>query len=229
MTEDYISTSIFDIFKTGPGPSSSHTIGPMKAALMFRQAMAGLDLPASGLVLTVRLFGSLSLTGKGHGTHKAVLGGLLGWQPETCDCNALTRLLESSGKTYGIPYRGGTIPFTGKNIVFEKGDTPDLPFANTMRFRLAGKDKVLIEKEYYSVGGGFIQGKGEIPEVPPCPPHAYRNMNSLRKLMRKTGLSLDEIILENETALTGSTREEIFSGLDRILDAMCDSVERGLA
>ncbi len=228
MTKEYISTSIFDIFKTGPGPSSSHTIGPMKAALMFRDAMAKLDLPASGLGITVHLFGSLSLTGKGHGTHKAVLGGLLGWQPETCDCDALTRLMESSYDTYEIPYKDGLIPFTGEDIVFENKDTSDLPFANTMRFRLIRENSVLIEKEYYSIGGGFIQCKGEIPAIPPCPPHAYRNMNTLRKLMRKTGLSLDEIILENETAITGATREEIFNGLDRILDAMCDSVERGL-
>ncbi len=226
--EDYISTSIFDIFKTGPGPSSSHTIGPMKAALMFRDAMAKLDLPVSGLGLTVHLFGSLSLTGKGHGTHKAVLGGLLGWAPETCDCDALTRLMESSGDTYEIPYRDGVIPFIGEDIVFENGDTSALPFANTMRFRLTQEDSVLIEKEYYSIGGGFIQSKGEIPDIPLCPPHPYRNMNTLRKLMRKTGLSLDDIILENEVALTCATREEIFNGLDRILDAMCNSVERGL-
>ncbi len=229
-TDDCITTSIFDIFKTGPGPSSSHTIGPMKAALAFRKAMAEIDPAFEGTPsLNVHLFGSLSLTGEGHGTHRAVMGGLLDWEPETCDCDALNRLLTSGNDTYEIPLHDKTIRFTRENIIFEKGGTEALPFANTLRFCLALGDRVLLEKEYYSVGGGFIQCKGEAPAAPPCPPHAYRNMNGLRKLIRKTGLGLDDIILENESAITGASREEIFNGLDRILDAMCDAVERGLS
>ncbi|WDP93235.1 MAG: L-serine ammonia-lyase [Desulfobacter sp.] len=232
MTPDHcITTSIFDIFKTGPGPSSSHTIGPMKAALMFKQAMAGLDISPGNpeLKLAVHLYGSLSLTGKGHGTHKAVLGGLLDWTPETCDCDALGRLLGEPEKIYEIPFKNGTLSFTEADIIFEGRDVQDLPFANTMRFRLMEKDRLLLEKEYYSIGGGFIQCRGEVPAPPPCPPHAYWNMNSLRKLMRKTGFTLDRIILENEQALTGATEAEIFEGIDGILEAMCRCVERGLS
>ncbi len=222
-----ITTSIFDIFKTGPGPSSSHTIGPMKAALMFREAMETLTSPGPNLSLSVHLFGSLSLTGKGHGTHKAVLGGLLGWEPETCDCDALGNLMEEP-LVYKIPFQDRTISFTEDNIIFEDGDTSNLPFSNTLRFKLSHKKDLILEKEYYSIGGGFIQGKDDEPETQICPPHVYWNMNSLRKLMRKTGLGLDRVILENEEAVTGADQEEIFAGIDRILKAMCDSVEQGL-
>lgn len=229
--DDFITTSIFDIFKTGPGPSSSHTIGPMKAALMFRDAMAGLDIegPVSDLSVSVHLFGSLSLTGKGHGTHKAVLAGLMGWEPETCDCEEVCALLEDPGQTYEIPFMDSHFRFLPGHIHFEGGDTAGFPFANTMQCKLSEKDTVLLEKEYYSVGGGFIQCKGEIGVKPKTPPHAYRNMNSLRKLMRKTGLSLGQVIMENEQAITGATADEIHKGLDAVLAAMCESVDRGLA
>ena len=100
-------SSIFDMI--GPimiGPSSSHTIGPMKAALLFRDAMDGLtvDITQGPLEIDVALFGSLSLTGKGHGTHRAILGGLLGWEPGTCDCDLLGQLLEDPEKIYDIPF-----------------------------------------------------------------------------------------------------------------------------
>ena len=164
--DDCITTSIFDIFKTGPGPSSSHTIGPMKAALLFREAMAGLGIedPVSDLTVSVHLYGSLSLTGRGHGTHKAVLGGLMGWEPETCDCDRICALLEDPEQIYEIPFRGGHIRFLQDHIRFEDGDTAGFPFANTMQCRLTRDDTLLLEREYYSVGGGFVQSKGEIAE-----------------------------------------------------------------
>jgi len=94
---DYIKTSIFDIFKTGPGPSNSHTIGSMKAALGFREAVRALDLTPepTKAAIDVYLYGSLSLTGEGHGTPKAILGGLLGWEPDSCDSDQLLALLDN--------------------------------------------------------------------------------------------------------------------------------------
>lgn len=196
---DCITTSIFDIFKTGPGPSSSHTIGPMRAALLFRDAMETLplDTPKKGLELTVYLFGSLSHTGKGHGTHRAVLGGLLGWEPASCDCDLLGQLLEDPEKRYDIPFGKEFIQFSPRHIHFEGEGKKSLPVSNTLRFKLSRQDQVLLEKEYYSIGGGFIQCKGEIEAAKPTPPHAYRNMNQLRKILHKTGLSLSQVILEN--------------------------------
>ena len=230
--ENCIHFSIFDIFKTGPGPSSSHTIGPMKAAVDFRETLEELNLKAEDLddlTLDVHLFGSLSLTGKGHGTHKAVLGGLLGWEPQDCDCSALAKLLEKSDTVYPIPLEAGKISFTAANIIFEPQGKEELPFANTLRFYLKDKKKILAEKEYYSVGGGFIQYKGEVMTTPPDPPHPYWSMNSFRKTLRKTHLTLPQVMLENEAAITGKSQEQILADLDTIMDHMRDSVKRGLA
>ncbi|MBU3954591.1 MAG: L-serine ammonia-lyase [Proteobacteria bacterium] len=224
-----ITTSIFDIFKTGPGPSSSHTIGPMRAALLFRDAMVRLSPDRQDpLELNVHLFGSLSHTGKGHGTHKAILGGLLGWEPETCDCDLLCQLLEDPEQLYDIPFNHGQIPFSARHIHFEGNSAQDLPFSNTLRFKLSTRNKLLLEKEYYSIGGGFILCKGEIEKERNTPPHAYRNMNQLRKIIRKTGLPLSQIILQNEQAITGAAQDQIHEGLDRIIGAMCACVEKGL-
>ncbi len=233
---DSITTSIFDIFKTGPGPSSSHTIGPMKAALLFQDAMTGLspDTPGQSLEIDVHLFGSLSLTGKGHGTHKAILGGLLGWEPATCDCDLLYQLLEDPDKIYEIGFNTGTnktgqIKFSSRHIHFEEGGTENLPFSNTMQLKLRQGNRLLLEKEYYSIGGGFIKCKGEQEEKKERPPHAYGNMNQLRKIMQKTGLTLSQVILENEQAITGKSEVQIHENLDKIIGAMCTSVEKGLS
>ncbi len=227
--KDYITTSIFDIFKTGPGPSSSHTIGPMKAALGFREAVQTLDPPPDPAEATidVYLYGSLSLTGEGHGTHKAVLGGLLGWTPEDCDCDKLLALLDDPEAVYALPFEPGDVAFTAANIHFEGAD-PFLPHQNTLRFRLAVADEILVEREYYSVGGGFIQCKGEDEPQRPKPPYPYANMNELRKLLRKSDLPLREVMLQNEEALTGQPQAGILAGIDTLIDVMCKAVEKGL-
>ena len=230
---DYITTSIFDIFKTGPGPSSSHTIGPMKAALDFREAVQKLDSSPdiSKASIEVYLYGSLSLTGEGHGTHKAVLGGLLGWSAEACDSNQLLSLLDSSDtgyERYELPFDQGAISFSAENIHFEGAD-PLLPYQNTLRFRLVVADEILLEREYYSIGGGFIRCKGEEEPHRPHPPYPYDNMNGLRKILRKSNLPLREVMLRNEEALTGQPLAVILAGIDALIDAMCKAVEKGLA
>lgn len=226
---DYIATSIFDIFKSGPGPSSSHTIGPMKAALHFREvvatALSGKEL--KGATVDVHLFGSLSFTGEGHGTHKAILGGLLGWQPESCDCDQLLALLDDNEHVYDLPFGNETIPFTRANIFFD-GSGDFLPYQNTLRINLSQEGIPLVEKEYYSIGGGFIKCKDEEEPVRPVPPHKYHNMRGLRKILLKSGLPLSEVLLANEEALTGRSRADIFQHIDDLIRAMCDSVESGL-
>ena len=227
---DFITTSIFDIFKTGPGPSSSHTIGPMKAALGFREAVQALDSPPdfAKAALDVYLYGSLSLTGEGHGTHKAILGGLLGWTPEACDSDKLLALLESPDTGYELPFEKGAVSFSAKNIHYEGAD-PLLTYQNTLRFRLTVADEILLEREYYSIGGGFIKYKGEEEPVCPEPPYPYSNMNGLRKILRKSNLPLREVMLQNEEALTGQPQEAILAGIDALIDVMCKAVEKGLA
>jgi len=226
---DYITTSIFDIFKTGPGPSSSHTIGPMKAALGFREAIRALDITSepTKAAIDVYLYGSLSLTGEGHGTPKAVLGGLLGWEPESCDSDQLLALLDSPETVYELPFEKGAISFSAENIHFEGADT-SLPYQNTLRFRLAVADEILLAREYYSIGGGFIKCKGEEEPERPEPPYPYRNMNGLRKMLRKTNLSLREVMLQNEEALTGQPQAAILAGIDALINTMCKAVKKGL-
>jgi L-serine dehydratase len=227
--KDSITTSIFDIFKAGPGPSSSHTIGPMRAALAFREAVQA--LPAgedfSGAAVDVYLYGSLSLTGEGHGTHRAVLGGLLDWAPETCDCDRLLALLDRPDRRYDLPFTAGTILFTASNVHFE-GIDESLPYSNTLRFTLTRPGKILLEKEYYSIGGGFIRCKGEPEPARPDPPYQYRNMQALRSILQQTGLPLRDILLQNEAALTGKAIPDILAGIDGLIDTMCQAVENGL-
>jgi L-serine dehydratase len=202
----------------------------MKAALDFREAVNALD-PSPDFAkaaVDVHLYGSLSLTGEGHGTHKAVLGGLFGWKPDACDCNRLLALLGDPETVYELPFDKGHVSFTAGNIHFEGAD-PFLPYQNTLRFRLAVAEEILLEKEYYSIGGGFIQCKGEDEPERPRPPFPYSNMNELRKLLRKSDLPLREVMLRNEEALTGQSRTAILAGIDAVVAAMCRAVENGLA
>jgi len=221
--------SIFDIFKKGPGPSSSHTIGPMRAAgdFMERVTRSFPNMDLSSARLDVFLYGSLSSTGMGHGTHRAILGGLLGWKPATCDCDHLQRLFEEDGKIYSLALGGGEIPFTRENIHFA-GTKAGLPYENTLVFRLSQNGKGLHEEEYYSVGGGFIKRKGEKEPVPASLPFAYANMTDFRELLRQTHLTPSEILLRNEETLSGKSREEIYDGLRDVIETMCRSVENGL-
>lgn len=226
---DKITTSIFEFLKIGPGPSSSHTIGPMKAANNFIETIKTLNKEkvAHSQKIEVRLFGSLSATGKGHGTDRAVLAGLLGQKPETCSGEFIDGLLKDPNKVYSIPINGTVIKITSKDIIFDKS-MHDYQFSNTLIMRLLGKNEVLFGREYYSVGGGFIQWKGW--EKPECgkPIYPYGNMTQLKELIRKNNVKLTEVMMANEKAITGLAEVEINQGIDQILEAMEDSVERGL-
>jgi L-serine dehydratase len=231
MVSAPITTSVFDLFKVGPGPSSSHTIGPMKAAFDFRQRLADLstDLQQQADAIHVHLYGSLSATGKGHGTDRAVVAGLLGWQPETTDPDKLLDLLRDPALVYTIPVGNRTINIGPQQIHFERVRY-DSPYHNTMVLRLANGDDTLFSEEYYSVGGGFIIRKGE-PEIVPgslSVPYPYGTMTELKAQLIAHKISLDELMLANEAALTSRNRAEINQRLDQILDFMHKAVRRGL-
>ena len=225
-----ITTSIFDIFKIGPGPSSSHTIGPMKAAGAFLQRLQKTASEQLERVetLDVYLYGSLSATGAGHGTHKAVLGGLLGWTPEGCDADRLLELMTRKGKVYMVKVGDVHIPVTAENIHFA-GPGDHLRFQNTLLFKACGKGKECLTGEYYSIGGGFIREKDEQPPVPPRVAHLFSNMEELRHIVQTESRPVHEIILENEAILSGLSRREIDSKIDLILAAMREAVDNGLA
>jgi L-serine dehydratase len=224
-----ITTSLFDLFKVGPGPSSSHTIGPMKAARDFRLRLAEIDPEVLGVAdrLEIHLYGSLSATGKGHGTDRAVVAGLLGWVPETCEPEVFSMLLQDANLAYPIVIGEKALSVSAESIHFERGHHY-FPFSNTLILKLMHGTQTLFEQEYYSVGGGFIQRKGEEPAIHPDPPFPYDSMQTLKAQMQNHKLSLKELILRNEEALTGLSRSEIEAGIDRVLQAMHKAVRRGL-
>ena len=225
MKSNYIKTSIFDIFKSGPGPSSSHTIGPMIAAHKFLNNI--IELKEKNTLISpkinVSLYGSLSSTGEGHGTHRAVLAGLLGWEPSSCDCAKLKELMKDKKEIYSVH----GIDISSSDIIFA-GDDDSLEFQNTLICTLVSDGKVVLEKEYYSIGGGFITCKGEKEPKTPTPPYHYHNMNQFKKISRKNGLTLTSMMIENEKAITGATTKEIYKKLDHIIQTMYTAVENGL-
>ncbi len=231
MTTSPIITSVFDLFKVGPGPSSSHTIGPMKAAFDFRQRLANLppEVQQQADTIHVHLYGSLSATGKGHGTDRAVVAGLLGWQPETTNPDALLKLLRDPSISYAVQVGDRSLDIGPQHIHFERVRY-DSPYHNTMVLRLAIGEQTLYSEEYYSIGGGFIIRKGE-PEVEPgslSVPYPYGTMTELKAQLTAHNLTLDELLMANEMALTGRSRAEVNQRLDQILDFMHKAVRRGL-
>ncbi len=224
-----ITTSLFDLFKVGPGPSSSHTIGPMKAARDFRLRLAELDSEVLAVAdrLEIHLYGSLSATGKGHGTDRAVVAGLLGWLPETCEPEVFSMLLQEENLAYPIVVGEKVLSVSAESIHFERGHHY-FPFSNTLILKLMHGTQTLFEQEYYSVGGGFIQRKGEEAAIHQDPPFPYDSMQTLKAQLQNHGLSLKELILRNEEALSGLSRSEIEERIDYLLQAMHKAVQRGL-
>src|SRR6516225_7144117 len=213
-----VMTILEEFYKVGPGPSSSHTIGPMRITYNFYQRCT--KLPADQLnqatALKVHLFGSLSATGKGHGTERASLAGILGKEPATVD----PAFLDTMGDK--------TINVSLKDIVY---DSPkgDFPHPNTMRCQLMAGDKVLLEQEYYSVGGGFIEWKGYTPPKKGAPKYPYATMAEFVAHAKKNNLSMAQVAMANEVAVSGKTEAEITAFLDKIIGAMTSIVKTGLA
>ncbi len=231
MSSSPITTSFFDLFKVGPGPSSSHTIGPMKAAFDFLQRIGQLPELVLQRATSIRvyLYGSLSATGKGHGTDRAIIAGLLGWQPETTDPDALLKLLKDPAVTYPVHIGSTQLLLGDQTIVFER-KRYESPYANTMVLRLLAGEEMLAKEEYYSIGGGFILRKGEVVTDPASVaiPYPYSTMKELKAHLSTTRLPLETVLLANEIALTGRSAKEINQRIDQILDFMHRAVRRGL-
>ncbi len=218
--------SVFDIFKIGIGPSSSHTVGPMKAACAFATG-----IPADGLArVVVTLHGSLAFTGRGHGTDSAVTLGLAGADPETLDPDAVPGALASIREQREITLaNGAAIAFDPEtDIVFDY--ETELPrHTNGMGFRaLTASGETLAEADYYSLGGGFI-ARGDEPEVSAVtaePVFTYRSGAELLEAAAEARLTIAELVLDNEHCWRPA--DEVEHRLVRIWEAMSACIERGM-
>jgi L-serine dehydratase len=229
-----MAVSTFDLFKIGIGPSSSHTVGPMRAANLFVAALRddGL-LPAVQRVRCV-LYGSLGATGKGHGSDKAVMLGLEGEQPDQIDPDCIAGRLEQIRGQRTLKLGGShAVMFDEReDLLFLRRET--LAFhPNGMRLTaLDATGQPLLERTYYSVGGGFVvlhDESGE-PQLGPDTrqlPHPFRTGEELLKQCQATGLTIAQLMWQNELAWRSA--EELRSGLRRIWEAMQSCVKRGMA
>ena len=241
-----MAVSVFDLFKIGIGPSSSHTVGPMRAARMFALRLDHDSLLPRTARVQSQLYGSLGATGKGHGSDKAVLLGLAGHEPDTVDVNTVPALLDAIRGAARLTLPGGhEIAFNeGSDLKFHRRES--LPFhANGLRFIAfdeAGAE--LSNRCYYSVGGGFVvsdevaaDGARQKVIAPDTTllPHPFHSGDELLVRARELGGSIADVMRRNERALgkAGRTDAEadadIDAGLLKIWQVMQDCVKRGCA
>jgi L-serine dehydratase len=213
MMAEHDFISVFDMFKIGVGPSSSHTLGPWRAALDVMQKLEASQKTDQIDSITVLLYGSLAKTGKGHGTDIAVMLGLMGYDPETIDVGIMDELIANVSVKHQIHFL----------------QNESLPFhPNGLTFLIELTDGNKIAETYFSIGGGFIVQEGqaldkkENIEVPFTIGHA----NDLLHWCMKTGLTIRDIVFENELARRSET--EIKEGILKIWYAMRDCMYRGV-
>ncbi|NYS28913.1 L-serine ammonia-lyase [Pantoea sp.] len=222
--------SVFDMFKVGIGPSSSHTVGPMKAGKQFVDLLCEQGKLQEVTRIAVDVYGSLSLTGKGHHTDIAIIMGLAGESPDTVDIDAIPafikdveqreRLLLAKGAhEVDFPREGGMV-FRSENLSLHE---------NGLRLLAFTGDLLILSKTYYSVGGGFIVdeehfGQSALDEV--SVPWPFHSAKDLLSHCRETGLSLSGLVMKNELAL--HNRDEIHAYFTNIWQTMQACIDRGL-
>jgi L-serine dehydratase len=236
--------SVFDIFKIGIGPSSSHTMGPMTAAVAFLRTLRQMDGPRLRLAditqIQVTLYGSLAFTGKGHATDRAVILGLMGFEPDSLDVaraeECLADLhLQKRIMPPGLP----EIAFDPEvDLIFDFGP-PLALHANGMKLRAIGQDGVLFEETTYSIGGGFVMTEAELiasekgegsdlhreKEIVGYP-YPFGSAAEMLDMGAASGLTVAQMKRDNEVAVLGE--EKLLRQLDHIWQAMNDCIERGL-
>lgn len=218
------SISIFDIFKIGVGPSSSHTLGPWKAALLFRQTISDREVAT----IQIQLFGSLSKTGVGHGTDIAVMLGLEGFDPETIDTQDIPFHISRIRSEQQLNWFQKTIPFAPQQaIIFEDFALPFHP--NALTFTAQFTDGTLLKKTYYSTGGGFLSFgvKSHLDTDPNAVklPYPIQNGADLLAHTERANCAISTLVLANERAFRSN--EEITAGIDRILWNFIETVYKG--
>ena len=224
--------SLFDLFTIGIGPSSSHTVGPMRAARRFLERLAEKKLLEKVQRVQASLHGSLAYTGKGHGTHHAVMMGLEGDRPEGVDPETVPERLERIRASGRILLLGRqAVPFDeGRDLVFNRKEKLPL-HTNGMRFSACDRrGKQIDQRVYYSVGGGFVVNQNEagqdrlVADETPIP-FPFKTGQDLIDLGRQTGLKIHQIMLQNETVWR--SKDAVRQGVLGIWQAMQDCIENG--
>lgn len=228
--------SVFDIFKIGIGPSSSHTVGPMRIAARFLDEARAAGALARAARAHVSLHGSLALTGVGHGTDKATILGLLGFAPDETDPDEAEAAVARVRADRRLTLAGGPeISFNPEKDIDLRGDIVPSVHPNEMRLTLFdASGAALFEQTFYSVGGGFIASARQLTTPAEGDrilskrraPFEFASAAELLDICRREKLSVEETILRNEDAIR--PRAETLSGLDRIWKAMSDCIDRGL-
>jgi L-serine dehydratase len=229
MVAEHDFISVFDMFKIGVGPSSSHTLGPWRAALDVMAKLEASQKMGQVQSITVLLYGSLAKTGKGHGTDIAVMLGLMGYDPETIDVGIMDTLITKVSSAQQLVLKNQTTLLFNPTQHIQFLKTESLPFhPNGLTFLIELNDGNKVAETYFSVGGGFIVQEGkeldkkEFVEVPFTIGHA----NDLLHWCMKTGLTIRDIVFENE--LTKHSEAEIKEGVLKIWYAMRDCMYRGV-
>lgn len=203
--------SVFDIFKIGIGPSSSHTVGPMKAGKQFTDDLIARNLLKDVTRVVVDVYGSLSLTGKGHHTDIAIIMGTAGNLPDTVDIDSIHGFIQDVNTHGRLMLANGQheVEFPVDQCMNFHADNLSL-HENGMRITALAGDKVVYSQTYYSIGGGFIVDEehfGQQDSAPVEVPYPYSSAADLQKHCQETGLSLSGLMMKNELAL--HSKEEL--------------------
>jgi L-serine dehydratase len=224
--------SVIELFKVGVGPSSSHTVGPMKAAAAFASGLARAGVLGQVDAVEVTLLGSLAFTGRGHATDKAVILGLLGIEPDTVDPDGADAAVADIRAQRRLRLAGRrAIEFDPERAIVFDVVNPPLRHPNTLRFVAVGAGgETLADETWLSVGGGFVAREGEdldgaAPEAPV--PHPFRSGAELLARGNETGLSIADLQRLNEVALR--PEHEVEAHVGKVIDTMFSCLDRGLA
>lgn len=217
----YVGT--LDLFTIGIGPSSSHTVGPMRAARAFALEI---ENPKRVTKVQITLYGSLAATGAGHGTTNALVAGLAGHRPEECDPLQVLSMFEKAKSTGEISLLGNPVFFSEQDLIFERKER--LPkHSNGMRFVAFEGDKQLHSSIFFSVGGGFIESESEAVEIRQDVPFPYQSAVELLAHANSQGTTIADIAYRNEVAIHGE--EAVNARLTAIWSAMKACIESGLS
>jgi L-serine dehydratase len=217
----YVGT--LDLFTIGIGPSSSHTVGPMRAARAFALELSN---PAEITRVQITLYGSLAATGAGHGTTNALVAGLAGNTPEECNPMEVLKLYENAKANKEISLLGNKVAFSESDLVFERKERLT-KHSNGMKFQAYKNEELVHSAVFFSVGGGFIEGETDVLRVHRDVPYPFNSAVELMAHANSEGVSIAEIAYRNEVAIHGE--EAVDARLTAIWSAMKACIQSGLS